>query len=102
MDWLLVFVLRNLPTARWLGWAVSSIAGAAIGLGLRLARLFDRAARALSRAGADQHFTLATAYPDFPTWWIPETTAGFITWLVIGALSASLAFAAKRLMKQIG
>lgn len=97
-----MLMLRHPPVARFLGWAVFSIASAAIGLGLRLGRVFSRATRALSRAGVDQEFTLATAYPNWPTWWIPETTAGFTTWMVIGGFGAVLAYTAKRLQKQYG
>lgn len=102
MEWLLMLMLRNLPTARWLGWAVFSIAGAAIVLGLRLGRLFRRVTRAFGRAGVESDLTLATAYPNWPTWWIPETGIGFLAWVVVGALGAWLAFTAKTLQKRIG
>jgi hypothetical protein len=68
MDWLTVLLLRNLSAARWLGWAMVSSAGGAIGLGLRRGRAFNRATRAFTRAGIDQELTLAKLYPDWPTW----------------------------------
>jgi hypothetical protein len=100
MEWLLILMLRHPLAVRFLAWAVFSIASAAIGLGLRLGRVFSRATRALSRVGVDQEFTLANVYPNWPTWWIPETTTGFMTWLVIAVFGVGLAFTAKRLQKQ--
>lgn len=97
-----VLLLRNLATVRWLGWAIFSGAGAAIGLGLRLGRAFHRTTRAFHRAAIDQELTLAKLYPDWPTWWIPESLEGFAAWVFVGAVGAWLAFAAKTLQKQSG
>jgi hypothetical protein len=102
MDWLMVLLLRNLSAARWLGWAMFSAAGGAIGLGLRLGRAFNRATRAFNRAGIDQELTLAQLYPDWPTWWIPESPEGFAAWVFVGLVGAWLAFTAKTLQKQVG
>lgn len=98
----MVLPLRNLATARWLGWAMFSVAGAAIGLGLRLGRAFHRATRAFHRAGIDQELTLAKLYPDWPTWWVPESPEGFVAWVFVGAAGVWIAFAAKMLQKQMG
>lgn len=95
-----MLMLRHRPTARLLGGGVFSIAVVAIVMGLRFGRAFNRAARVLSRAGVDEEFTLATAYPNWPTWWIPETAASFMTWVVIGGLGAWVAFSAKSREKQ--
>jgi hypothetical protein len=43
---------------------------------------------------------LAKLYPDWPTWWIPESLGGFVTWALIGAAGAWLGFTAKKLQKQ--
>lgn len=101
MEWLVFFLLRNLRLARWMGWWIFCIAGAAVGFGLRLGRVFNRAARAFQRAGLEQDLTLAKLYPDLPTWWIPESGEGFAVWIFIGAAGAGLAFAAKSLQRQI-
>lgn len=90
MEWLLVLMLRDLATARWLGWAMFSVAGGAIGLGLRLGRVFNRATRAFNRAGIDQEVNLAKLYPDWPTWWIPESPEGFAAWIFVGAVVPGL------------
>jgi len=102
MNWFLMSLLQNLALARWLGWAIFSVAGAAIGLGLRLGRLFARANRALQRAGSDQELALAQLYPDWPTWWIPESVEGFVAWLFVAGAGAWLAYTAKLLQKQYG
>jgi hypothetical protein len=101
MEWLFGALLQNLSAARWLGWAMFSAAGAAIGLGLRFGRVFHRATRAFGRAGVDQELTLTKLYPDWPTWWIPESPEGFVTWAIVGGLGACLALTAKSLQRQI-
>lgn len=102
MEWFLMLLLRNLALTRWLGWTIFSMACAAIGLGLRLGRLFVRANRALQRAGSDQELTLAQLYPDWPTWWIPESAEGFVAWLFVAVVGAYLSYTAKLLQKQYG
>lgn len=97
----MVLLLRNLTTARWLGWAMFSAAGGTIGLGLRLGRAFNRATRVFNRAGIDRELTLAKLYPDWPTWWIPESAEGFAAWVFVGVLGAWLAYTAKTLQKQV-
>lgn len=100
MESLLILVLRNQAESRVLEWIVMHVAGAVIALGLYLGRGLRRANRLFERAGVTQELTLAKRYPDRPTWWIPESTQGLFAWLVIGALGAWPAYAAKALDRQ--
>lgn len=100
MNWFFMFLFQNLALSRWLGWAIFSVAGATIVLGLRFGRLFARVNRALQRARSDQELTLTQLYPDWPTWWIPESVEGFVAWLFVAGAGAWLAYTAKLLQKQ--
>lgn len=97
-----MLMLRNLVAARVLGWGLVKVAGAAIGAGWYLGRGLSRASRMFERAGVEQEVTIAKLYPDWPTWWIPESVEGFAAWLFVGALGAWLAYAAKSLDRQLG
>lgn len=100
MEWLFSLLLRNLLLSRILGWAIFNVAGVAILLGLRFGRLFSRVRRAYQRAGIDKELTLSQLYPDWPTWWIPESVEGFVAWLLVAGAGAWLAYTAKLLLKR--
>lgn len=96
-----MLMLSNLGAARMLGWALFKSAGIAIGAGWYLGRRLDRANRVFERAGVDQEVTIAKLYPDWPTWWIPESAERFAAWLFVGAVGAWLAYTAKSLHRQL-
>ncbi|MBT2333647.1 hypothetical protein J7E49_06980 [Variovorax paradoxus] len=98
MEWLTILMLEKPKAIKGWGKALFNIGGLAtiVGIwGVLALRAIAMPAK-LGTVGAIAR-SLADAYPAFPTWWIPESAAGFGISISMAALGVWLVMATKHL-----
>ncbi|WP_435435125.1 hypothetical protein [Variovorax sp. RB2P76] len=98
MEWLTILMLEKPKTISWWGKVLFYAGGLAtiVGLWGVLALPAIAVPTKLANVGAATR-SLADAYPAYPTWWIPESVAGFVVSIGVAALGVWLVMATKHL-----
>lgn len=98
MEWLTMLMLEKPKTVRWWGKLLFNAGGLATIVGV-WGVLALRAIAMPAKLGVSSAVTrrLADAYPTLPTWWIPESVAGFAMSIGLAALGVWLVMATKHL-----
>lgn len=96
-EWFLRLILTNPSLFKGIGNAMMSLGGFLILFGWRGHRVLEVIDRRLARVALEGPTTLAELYPTLPTWWIPETSIGFVAAFLVALLGGLLAWYSKQL-----
>jgi hypothetical protein len=98
MEWLTILMLERPKTVSAVGKLLFNVGGLATVLGIWGTLALQAIASAVKFGPASSVTRgLADAYPTYPTWWVPESAAGFAMSIGIAALGIWLVMATKHL-----